>query len=242
MSAMKRHDSLLQLMDRLGHRFAEPALLETSLTHRSHANEVRRADVCDNERLEFLGDAVIDLYVSERLYEAMPDWPEGQLSQARASLVNQDALAAVATELGLGPLLRLGRGEAKTGGRSKPKILCGTMEAVIGAVYIDGGAACCTPVLDTLFADRLRRLHGDVRVQRDAKTALQEILAAASNELPGYRALAVTGPSHRPIHTVAVVHGGAILAIGPGRKIQLAEQRAAAAALVHLQRMAEDRP
>jgi len=237
MSPMDRDARLQTLMRRLGHRFRDVSLLETALTHRSFANEAR--DVEDNERLEFLGDAVIDLYVSAQLYARRPGWREGQLSQARAALVNASALADVARDLHAGELLRLGRGESKTGGRDKDSILCGTLEAIYGALFVDAGIEACWTALEAMFADRLWDVATLPTVRSDAKTELQERLAAAASPPPRYEVCAEEGPPHMRTFTVAVRQNGRILAIGSGPNKKLAEQRAASAALANIRR-AED--
>ncbi len=237
MSPMTRPERLLSLSGPLGHRFSDPGLLENALTHRSFANEVREPAVRDNERLEFLGDAVIDLFVSEKLYAARPDWTEGELSRARASLVNEKALADLARKLGLGDLLRLGKGEGRTGGRHKDSILCGAMEAVVGSVYLDGGIEAAWTSLDGLLDTRMSGAAGVRRLGGDAKTALQEALAGGSAPPPRYAVRAEQGPPHQRTFTVAVTRDGDLLALGSGSSKKQAEQRAAAAALIHLRRM-----
>ncbi len=238
MSPMTRPERLLSLSGRLGHRFSDTTLLETALTHRSFANEVRDDAVRDNERLEFLGDAVIDLYVSEKLFARKPQWAEGELSRARAALVNEKALADVGRHLGLGTLLQLGKGESKTGGRHKDSILCGAVEAAVGATFLDGGIEAAWNSLDLLLESRIRGLDGGRRIGEDAKTALQEYLAGGSAPPPRYAVLAEEGPPHQRTFTVSVSRDGETLAIGSGPSKKVAEQRAAAAALIHLERMA----
>ena len=236
MSPMNREDRLQPLMQRLHHRFRDLSLLETALTHRSYANEAQRTDVEDNERLEFLGDAVIDLYVSAQLYDRRPGWREGELSQARASLVNASALADVARDLDLGHLLRLGRGESKTGGQAKDSILCGALEAVFGALFVDAGIAVCRTALDAMFAERLEDVATLTTVRADAKTELQERLAAGAAPPPHYEVCAEVGPPHMRTFTVSVSQDGKILAVGSGSNKKTAEQRAANAALAHIRR------
>lgn len=237
MSPMTRLDLLRSLAGRLGHSFTDPDLLETALTHRSFANEVRDEAVHDNERMEFLGDAVIDLFVSERLFAGMPDWDEGALSRARASLVNENALSDLARKLELGGLLRLGKGEGKTGGQHKDSILCGAMEAIIGAVYLDGGIEAAWKALDGLLDTRMSGLAVTRRLGGDAKTVLQEVLAGGTAPPPRYTVRAEQGPPHQRTFTVAATRDGELLALGSGSSKKLAAQRAAAAALIHLRRM-----
>lgn len=238
MSPMTRPERLQSLSGQLGHRFSDTSLLETALTHRSFANEVRADAVRDNERLEFLGDAVIDLYVSEKLFARKPQWAEGELSRARAALVNEKALSDVGRQLGLGTLLRLGKGEGKTGGSQKDSILCGAVEALVGATFLDGGIDAAWRALDLLLDSRIQGLDGGKRINEDAKTALQEYLAGGNAPPPRYAVLAEEGPPHERTFTVSVSRDGETLALGSGPSKKVAEQRAAAAALIHLKRMA----
>ena len=241
MHGMDRQAHHHQLEDRIGYTFADPALLETALTHRSYANERRGAKVADNERLEFLGDAVLDFYVSEQLVLRLPSWSEGDLSQGRASLVNEQALAIVARELGLGAPLRLGRGEEKTGGREKDSLLCDAFEALIGAVLLDGGIGTCRQVLDRTMGDAISALNRRVRTASDPKTELQEWLAARAQSPPSYRVLSQIGPAHQRTFTVGVTRDQRILAVGSGSSKKVAERRAAAAAMSALSRDGGDR-
>jgi len=223
------------LMERLDYTFGDDGLLRTALTHRSYAHESRSAE--HNERLEFLGDAAIDLVLSEELIQRLPQRREGELSRARAALVNEGSLAAVARRLGLGPHLRLGRGERKTGGGDKDSILCGAFEAVIGAMLIDGGVEPCRRLVLQVMADALLRVEGTIRVGRDPKTALQERLVGEGREAPRYQVLREHGPPHRRTFTVAVIEGDVVLAVGSGGSKKESTQRAAQAALLHLHRM-----
>jgi ribonuclease III len=238
MSPMTHPERLESLSGQLGHRFSDTTLLETALTHRSFANEVRDEAVRDNERLEFLGDAVIDLFVSEKLFARKPQWAEGELSRARAALVNEKALADLGRQLGLGTLLRLGKGEGKTGGRHKDSILCGAVEALVGAMFLDGGIDSAWAALDRLLDSRIRGLDEGRRVGEDAKTALQEYVAGGNAPPPRYAVLAEEGLPHERTFTVSVSRDGVSLALGSGPSKKVAEQRAAAAALIHLRRMA----
>jgi len=203
-----------------------PALLELALTHRSYAYE--NGGLPTNERLEFLGDAVLGLVVTDALFREHPDLAEGQLAKLRASVVNMRALAEVARRLGptgLGPHLRLGRGEEVTGGRDKASILADTLEAVLGAVYVDRGLAAVADVVHRLFdpvlAAAARRGAG-----LDWKTSLQELTAAQSLGVPVY-AVSERGPDHAKTFTSTVLVAGEELGTGSGASKKEAEQRAA---------------
>jgi ribonuclease III len=218
------------LEETIGYTFADPGLLDTALTHRSYANEQRGQQVEDNERLEFLGDAVLDFYVSEQLVRRLPDWTEGDLSQGRAALVNEGALATLARRLGLGQLLRLGRGEDRSGGRDKDSLLCDVLEALIGALLLDGGIRACEQVLEGLLGEAIGALRQRIRMESDPKTALQEWLAARGESPPRYQVLGEIGPPHAHTFTVGVTVGGQIAAVGSGPSKKIAERRAAQAA------------
>src|SRR6202795_1481550 len=195
-------DALLE--QRLGHKFARPALLHDALTHSSAVPEMRasqgesspsRATV-NNERLEFLGDAVLELLTSEYLLEAFPDWTEGQLSKSRARLVNAHSLEAVARRLRLGEHLRLGRGEEKTGGRDKPALLADAFEAVLAAIYLDAGLSAAREVLrHTLFEQAVEE-RGERIADSDRKSALQEFLECRGKPQGEYRLSRESGPDH----------------------------------------------
>lgn len=211
----------------LGYRFRRPELLELALTHRSYANEQELER--HNERLEFLGDAVLGLVAARWLYEEHPELPEGELSKRKASLVSAPALAAFSTELGVGRELRLGVGEERSGGRSKPSLLADTLEAVLGAIYLDGGLApvrkVVTPMLERALAER-PRLH-----EEDAKTRLQEVVQARGRPLPEYRIVDEVGPDHAKRFVVECYLEDRSAGRGEGRTKKRAEQRAAAQAL-----------
>jgi ribonuclease III len=214
----------------LGVTFRDRALLELALTHRSHAFEA--GGLPTNERLEFLGDAVLGLVVTDRIYRAFPDSAEGRLAKIRAAAVNTRSLADVARELQIGAQVRLGRGEEQSGGRDKDSILADTMEAILGAVYIDRG-------MDTAFA-LVRRLFDqlleDIAVRReslDYKTSLQELTAAELSTLPVYE-LSEEGPDHQKRFSAVVVVDGEALGEGEGRSKKEAEQAAARVAFARL--------
>ena len=208
----------------------EPALLEQALTHRSYAYE--HGGLPTNERLEFLGDAVLGIVVTDVLYRRHPDLAEGQLAKLRASVVNTRALAGVARGLSLGRWLRLGRGEQSTGGRDKNSILADTMEAVIAAVYLDRGMAGATTLVTALF-DPLMLAAASDGAALDWKTALQELTAARGLGSPDYR-IVESGPDHAK-HFSAEVHlAGQARGGGSGRSKKEAEQIAAETAFTAL--------
>ena len=211
---------LTQLQSRLQHRFADAVLLQRALTHRSFSAD-------HNERLEFLGDSVLDLAVAHMLYEALGQLPEGDLSRVRAQLVRQDSLHQLAVDVGLSPLLRLGEGDLRSGGQRRPSIL----EAVIGAVYLDGGHAAADALVRRLF-DRIQITPALSAASKDAKTALQEWLQGRKMHLPRYEVVRVLGEAHRQTFEVAChVAERGMTQLGQGASRRAAEQAAAAAML-----------
>jgi ribonuclease-3 len=215
----------------LGHHFAQPALLQDALTHRSYANEHPERAPHDNERLEFLGDAVLTLSASTLLWERFPDATEGELTRRRADLVCEASLASIARALDLGPSLRLGRGEDRSGGRNKPRLLCSALEACIAAVYLDGGAAIASAVVRRLLEPALNEPELG---KRDAKTRVQELVQALGEGTPRYAVLTTTGPDHARVFEVACLSNTRELGRGAGRSKLEAEQSAARASLIAL--------
>ena len=209
-------------MDRFGHRFDDPALLELALTHRSWCAE--HSGSSSNERLEFLGDAVLSLVVTRQLYERFGDWAEGDLAKARASLVNAATLAEVGRCVGLGELLRLGRGEDASGGRGKSSILADALEAVIGAIYLDGGIGAADGVVGRLLGDRLDAVASSPG-HTDFKTRLQELVARLGLSPPSYD-VTTSGPAHDRLFR-AEVRAGDSSGVGTGTTKKDAEQHAA---------------
>ncbi|WP_111603338.1 ribonuclease III [Streptomyces sp. Amel2xB2] len=201
----------------------EPALLVRALTHRSYAYE--NGGLPTNERLEFLGDSVLGLVVTDTLYRLHPDLPEGQLAKLRAAVVNSRALAKVARGLDLGAFIRLGRGEEGTGGRDKASILADTLEAVIGAVYLDKGLDAAGELIHRLF-DPLIEQSSNLGAGLDWKTSLQELTAAEGLGVPEYL-VTETGPDHEKVFTAAARVGGVAYGTGTGRSKKEAEQQAA---------------
>ncbi|MCX4781298.1 ribonuclease III [Streptomyces sp. NBC_01264] len=213
------------LEGRLGYRL-ESALLVRALTHRSYAYE--NGGLPTNERLEFLGDSVLGLVVTDTLYTTHPDLPEGQLAKLRAAVVNSRALAEVSRGLELGSFIRLGRGEEGTGGRDKASILADTLEAVIGAVYLDQGLDAASELVHRLF-DPLIDRSSNLGAGLDWKTSLQELTAAEGLGVPEYL-VTETGPDHEKTFTAAARVGGISYGTGVGRSKKEAEQQAAESA------------
>jgi ribonuclease-3 len=214
---------LTPLEKALGLRFKDESLRETSLTHRSYAFE--QGATLTNERLEFLGDAVLGLVITDIAFQSFGDLPEGELAKLRAAVVNMTTLAEVARELGLGDAILLGRGEEQSGGRGKASILADAFEAVLGAIYLDRGMKTATELIRRLFWPRMAayvRGEGD----RDYKTILQELAAQDVGRLPEYR-VEERGPDHEKEFTATVYLGGRQFGKGTGRSKKEAEQRAA---------------
>ena len=224
----ERPEGLVELERRLGHRFAAPELARQALTHRSFGTP-------HNERLEFLGDSLLNCAVAALLYERFPALPEGDLSRLRAALVNQSSLSDIARDLGLGERLRLGEGELKSGGFRRPSILADALEAVLGAVYLDAGFEAVRDAVRRLFADRLERAE-KTPVDKDPKTELQEHLQARRLQLPRYAVMKTEGEAHDQTFTVECrVDDLALAANGTGASRRAAEQAAAAGVLAKLE-------
>lgn len=226
-------DEFDALQARIDYRFEDRGLLEQALTHKSRAAEDASGGVADNESLEFLGDAVLGLVVADALFRQYPDYNEGQKSKIKASVVSTQALARYAERLGLGEYLILGRGEEKTGGRFKPALLANTYEALIAAVYLDGGLGA----VEAFLHRELREALDEGSAQsfaRDYKSALQERMQSLGQPLPEYRVAGEAGPDHSKIFTVQVTVAGAVLGEASGRAKKEAEQEAARLALERL--------
>ena len=229
-----------RLMERLGYVFRDPLRLDRALTHSSAVPELRSARgediaftgsvVQDNERLEFLGDAVLELLTSEYLLLNYPEWTEGQLSKSRARIVNAHSLEIAARGLRLGEHLRLGRGEEKTGGREKPALLADAFEAIVAAMYLDGGLGPARDLLKrTVFEQALE--DGDRISESDRKSALQEFLQAKGDQPAEYRLAGETGPDHQKKFRVEVWVKGEFMSSAEGTTKKEAEQKAARSAL-----------
>ncbi len=233
---VRLRDEFEGLEARIGYRFNDRGLLEHALTHRSRAAEDVSGGVIDNESLEFLGDAVLGLVVADALFRRFPEYDEGQKSKIKASVVSTQSLARHAERLNLGQHLILGRGEEKTGGRHKAALLADTYEALIAAMYLDGGIEAATAFLTRELGDAIDEgqqpdFHG-----QDFKSALQERLQSLGRPLPQYRVVNEEGPDHRKVFHVDVVVGGEPLASASGRAKKDAEQEAARLALETLSR------
>ena len=220
-------DALAALQARLQHPFAEPALLARALTHRSFSSE-------HNERLEFLGDSVLNLSVAALLYERLRDQPEGDLSRVRANLVKQDTLHQLAVELGLPQVIRLGEGEARSGGHKRPSILADALEAVIGAVHLDAGYGAAEALVQRLFKDVEINPQMSAAA-KDPKTELQEWLQGRKMKLPVYRVAGTLGAAHKQTFDVECeVPDLGVVERGIGASRRAGEQAAAAAVLMIL--------
>lgn len=219
------------LEEKLGYTFQNPALLENALTHSSYANENRGSGAQSNERLEFLGDSVLGMVTADYLYRAHPDLPEGDLTRTRAALVCESSLVEVAEQLGLGSYLRLGRGEETGGGRTRPSIIADAVEAVLAAVYLDGGIGSARKIIRRFILDR----EDEKGANRDYKTALQELVQRESGRVLHYRLTGSSGPDHAKIFRVEVDLNGAPVGAGEGHSKKEAEQNAAKAAIETLQ-------
>jgi ribonuclease-3 len=218
----------LELCEALGYEFTNKGLLRDALTHSSFKNERPDLAPTDNERLEFLGDAVVGLVVASLLCEQFPDADEGELTQRRADLVSEKGLATIADSVRLGPAMRLGKGEEKSGGREKPRLLSNALEACIGAMYRDGGIGAAFEATRRIFE---LWLHASAPGHRDFKSRAQEWAQARLGGTPSYDLIRSDGPDHAREFVVALELGGSQVALGEGRSKIDAEQAAAKTAL-----------
>lgn len=218
-----------RLEENLNYSFKNKELLKNALSHSSYANE-KHSPLGSNERLEFLGDAALDLIVSRHIYKKFPELPEGELSKLRASVVCEGSLAKKAREISLGNFLLLGKGEEITGGRSRDSVLADAFEAVIGAIYLDGGMECAEKYVERLMTDVVENLKSDYRLM-DCKTRLQEIIQKISKEPISYAIVNEEGPDHNKVFEAQVCHEGRVLGVGKGRSKKEAEQSAASDAI-----------
>ena len=226
---MHRRETLRDLEEDLGYLFEDPSILDRALTHKSYSNE-RGEGVGHNERLEFLGDAVLDLVVSHLLHDVRPILSEGDMSKIRAHLVKEDSLGRVARSFGLGQYLVLGRGEEHTGGRDKASILADAFEALVAAIYQDGGFDLVFSFVESVFSPVIEE-GGAGALERDYKTRLQEYCQARYGKAPTYRLVGESGPDHEKHFEVEIWIGNRSLGRGRGRSKKEAEQRAAQDAL-----------
>ena len=232
-SKVKVEENIAALQRKLGFAWQDEELLRLALTHGSFNYEQRRPEIEDNQRLEFLGDAVLELIVSTHLYNVFPHYTEGELTRLRAALVCEPSLARVAQELDLGKCLLMGRGEEHSGGRERPSILADAVEALLGAIYLDQGLeragrfilAYLEPILSDVLAGRLTR---------DYKTELQEILQQSAPDPVTYVIVREKGPDHEKIFTAAAIYQGREIGRGVGHSKKEAEQQAARLALSNL--------
>lgn len=223
-------DPIKRLMNELGYEFRDDKILHEALTHRSYVNESADPNVRDNERFEFLGDAVIDLVVSEELMRGHPDAREGALSRMRASIVSEAAFASLAISIHLGEALRLGRGEDLSGGRMKPSLIANAFEALVAGIYLDGGLESAREVLLV----HLPFPEDGVPLRGDPKTEIQQRIQAKQHITPSYRVVEESGPDHSKVFVVEIVVGSEVLGHGSGRTKKEAEQSAAAMVLREL--------
>ena len=230
-------DSFKDLQRPLGYSFRDPGLLRLALTHPSVAHE-QGAPVQTNQRLEFLGDAVLQLVLTRELYEKFPAVGEGPLTKARAKMVNRRTLAEHGRRLGLGKHLLLSRGEEKHGGRERPSALADTFEALLGAIFLDGGFEAARDFILNQFQDAFGGLTV-IPILENPKGELQELLQAVSSQAPHYTVVAATGPDHDRVFECTVHHGGVELARGQGKSKKAAESEAALAALARLRQRKE---
>ncbi len=226
-------DKFESLDKKLGYTFKDSELLIQSLCHSSYVNEQIDSTLEDNERLEFLGDAVLDLAISHILMLRFKDAAEGDLSKFRATVVDEAGLYEVALRLGLGDYLLLGKGEEQSRGREKPSILADTTEAIIGAIYLDAGFDTAMEIIKGLFSSLLERV-GTGELVHDFKSLLQEYSQQSCKTLPRYRLIKETGPAHDRSFQVALSLKGEVLAEGEGRSKKEAEQNAAREAFFYL--------
>ena len=225
------------LEQRIEYRFRDPGLLEHALTHRSSVHEDVSGGVFDNESLEFLGDAVLGFVIADLLFREFPQHNEGQKSKLKAWLVSENSLAQIASDLGLGEFLILGRGEEKSGGRRKQALVADSFEALLAAIYLDGGIEAAREFINRRFRpllDEARHSADEASYTSDYKSALQERLQSEERGLPEYRLIGETGPAHRKRFEVEVWVDGAPVARAEGRSKKRAEQEAARLALEQL--------
>lgn len=224
---------LAALQQILGVSFKDPTLLEQALVHSSYVNENPGLAQTSNERLEFLGDAVLGSVVAERLYQDLPSFTEGELTKLRATLVRRDTLARVARAIELGDYLYLGKGEEASSGRHKPVNLAGALEAVIAAIYLDQGTATAKNFILRLFNTELQKVVSQ-GAEVDYKSQLQELIQAREQQIPAYYVIEAKGPDHDRRFTVEVRVGDTVLGRGSGRSKKEAETEAARSALKSL--------
>jgi ribonuclease III len=221
-------NALPVLQTRISYQFVQLELLQQALTHRSFS-------ASNNERLEFLGDSVLNFIIAHQLYNLFPDLPEGDLSRLRAKLVKESSLAELATELHLGDALKLGEGELKSAGWRRPSILADALEAIVGAVYLDGGFDAAQQVVALLYRDKLNTIDPKA-IDKDAKSQLQEYLQSKKMELPEYQVVSIEGEAHAQTFTVqCFIKKLKLTTTGVGTSRRVAEQQAAKLAMDNIQ-------
>lgn len=223
-------EALSELAGKMGHVFRDPALLSRALNHRSYLNEAGDPLLVSNERLEFLGDAVLGLLSADLLFRDLPEASEGDLSQVRAALVRASTLAELGRALGLGAYVRLGRSEEATGGRERVGLLAAAFEAVVGALYLDGDLPVVARFVEPLLRTQLARVSAGARI-KDDKSLLQELAQGRLGVTPRYHLVSAEGPAHERTFVVQVLLGALTAAQGTGHSKRAAEQAAAQAAL-----------
>lgn len=223
-----RTTELNQFQEILHYHFRDASLLDAALTHRSYVNENPSEASCDNERLEFLGDAVLELCVSDLLMKHFPDYQEGQLSQLRAAIVNEQPLAGLAKSFHIGDYLLLGKGEEASGGRTKPSLLANAFEALMAAIYLDGGFEKAAALIGRLFTPLIEEGY---RTYRDYKTTVQQMSQQTFKETPRYTLIHETGPDHDKTFEIQLSISDRITTTGTGKNKKEAEQRAAEQAI-----------
>lgn len=219
----------------IGYKFKDKSLINTALCHSSYANEHKEENIECNERLEFLGDSILGFVTAEYLYKMFPLWPEGKLSKLRASVVCEGMLAKKGRELGINEDISLGRGEKLTGGNQRNSIIADAVEAVIGAVYLDGGTEAAKEFILSMLSDEIKSLCTSFE-QMDSKTVLQEMIQKDSISPIEYEITGESGPAHSKVFEAVVRHEGVILGRGTGHSKKEAEQSAAAEAIKTIQR------
>jgi len=222
---------MLTLEQKIGYTFRDRGLLDNALTHSSYANEHREQGALSNERLEFLGDSILGLVVADHLYRTRPDLPEGDLTRIRAALVCESSLVDVAKELDLGSYLKLGKGEESGGGRHRPSIQADAVEAMLAAVYLDGGIGQARKLVHSLILGHERE---KTAAGRDFKTALQELVQRENGQVLTYQLTGEQGPDHAKVFAMEVLLNGRAIGAGQGHSKKEAEQAAAKAAVEKL--------
>lgn len=220
--------------DVIGVYFNHPDLLKQALTHRSYINEHAADDLKDNERFEFLGDAILDYITADMLFQRFPEMSEGVLTRLRSALVKTDSLAQLAVACRIGEALLIGKGEEISGGRERANNLCGAFEAVVGAIYLDQGLEVAKAFVIPLLTELQKEVMDDA-IRKDARSQLQEWSQAHYDLTPGYHVISAIGPDHKKEFQVEVLIGTKIIATGSGRTKQSASQSAARAAMALVQ-------